>query len=92
MLSQIKFVHICFRFSDIREHVRHVEKAVATKEPRYMSRVIRGLVTVRRRLNQTILRKLLHGYLVSQTTIRDELTQFLDEVGTCLVNSYYLAR
>ncbi|KAJ8306815.1 hypothetical protein KUTeg_014899 [Tegillarca granosa] len=64
---------------DIREHIRHIEKAVSTKELRYMSRVIRGLVNVRRKLNHVILRKLLQGYMVSMATQRDELVGFLDE-------------
>ncbi|XP_064616098.1 LOW QUALITY PROTEIN: 26S proteasome non-ATPase regulatory subunit 3-like [Liolophura sinensis] len=66
---------------DIKEQVKHLEKSVSTKEPRFMSRVVRGLVPVRRRLNHTVLRKLLYGYMSSQvqTPQREELSAFLPE-------------
>ncbi|XP_060077817.1 26S proteasome non-ATPase regulatory subunit 3-like [Ylistrum balloti] len=64
---------------DIREHVRHIEKSVSTKEPRYLSRVMRGLVGIRRRLNPVVLRKLLNGYMVNQATQKEELLKFLAE-------------
>ncbi|CAG2202889.1 PSMD3 [Mytilus edulis] len=64
---------------DIKDYVRQIEKSVSAKEPRYMSRVMRSLVNVRRRLNQTILRKLFQGYLLTQAVQRDELIAFLDK-------------
>lgn len=71
--------------SDIKEYVRQIEKSVSSKEPRYMSRVMRSLVNVRRRLNQTILRKLFQGYLGTQAVQRDELIAFLDQVVNVLL-------
>ncbi|GFN94742.1 26S proteasome non-ATPase regulatory subunit 3-like [Plakobranchus ocellatus] len=63
---------------DIKEHVRHIEKAVSTKEPRFMSRVIRALVTVRRKLNPRILRSLMKGYFIASNVInKEELLPFL---------------
>ncbi|RUS91529.1 hypothetical protein EGW08_000750, partial [Elysia chlorotica] len=63
---------------DIKEHVRHIEKAVSTKEPRFMSRVIRALVTVRRKLNPRILRSLMKGYFIAPNVInKEELLPFL---------------
>ncbi|KAK0058684.1 26S proteasome non-ATPase regulatory subunit 3 [Biomphalaria pfeifferi] len=63
---------------DIREHVRHIEKAVSTKEPRFMSRVIRALVSVRRKLNPRILRSLMKGYFTAPNfTNKEELLPFL---------------
>lgn len=63
---------------DIREHVRDIEKAVATKEPRFMSRVIRALVSVRRKLNPRILRSLMKGYFTApNVTNKEELLPFL---------------
>jgi 26S proteasome regulatory subunit N3 len=32
---------------DIRQHIKHVEKAVSTKEPRFMSRALRAIITLR---------------------------------------------
>lgn len=47
-----------------------------------MSRVARGINSVRHRLNSNILRRLLQGYIQaqSQSAVRDELLSFLDEV------------
>ncbi|ESO86782.1 hypothetical protein LOTGIDRAFT_207043 [Lottia gigantea] len=67
---------------DIKEHVRHIEKAVATKEPRFMSRVIRGLVSIRRKLSSNILRKLIHGYYTASSQQKEDLTPFLIEPAT----------
>ncbi|XP_041371471.1 26S proteasome non-ATPase regulatory subunit 3-like [Gigantopelta aegis] len=63
---------------DIREHVRQIEKAVSTKEPRFMSRALRGLVTIRRKLSVKILRKLIQGYFTGQAQAsKDELFMYL---------------
>ncbi|PVD35684.1 hypothetical protein C0Q70_02647 [Pomacea canaliculata] len=63
---------------DIREQIRHIEKAVTTKEPRFVSRVIRSLVNTRRKLTARVLRRLINGYFTSSTAQRkEELTQFL---------------
>ncbi|KAK6180867.1 hypothetical protein SNE40_008843 [Patella caerulea] len=64
---------------DIKEQIRYIEKAVATKEPRFMSRVIRGLVSVRRKLSSNILRKLVHGYYTAASQQKEDLTPFLTE-------------
>lgn len=68
--------------SDIKEYVKYIEKAVSTKEPRFMSRVARGINSIRHRLNQNILRRLLQGYIQapSQSGVREDLMAFLDEV------------
>lgn len=73
---------------DIRENIRHIEKAVSTKEPRFMSRVMRALVNTRRKLSPNILRRLLNAYLVlpENAQCKEELVQFLleekDQNGT----------
>lgn len=66
---------------DIREYIKYIEKSVATKEPRYMLRVARGLNGIRNRINPTVLRRLLQGYIQAQVqaAIKDELLAFLDE-------------
>lgn len=71
-------------FLDIREHVRHIEKGVATKEPRFIYRAIRALVTVRRKLNPNVLRKALLGYHPASSTVKDPLIAYLGEVGNHL--------
>ena len=69
-------------FSDIRDYIKYIEKSVATKEPRYMLRVSRGLNSIRNRINPIVLRRLLQGYIQAQVqvAIKDELLGFLDEV------------
>merc|ERR1719187_544252 len=62
---------------DLRDHIRHVEKAVATKEPRFMSRALRALVPLRRKLNNNVLRRAINGYFTASTSSKDELLAFL---------------
>lgn len=66
---------------DIRDYVKYIEKSVSTKEPRYMARVTRGINSVRGRLNSSVLRRLLQGYIQAQAQsgVRDDLLAFLDE-------------
>ncbi|XP_045208073.1 26S proteasome non-ATPase regulatory subunit 3-like [Mercenaria mercenaria] len=66
---------------DVRDYVKYIEKSVSTKEPRFMSRVARGISSVRHRLNNNVLRRLLQGYIQAQAQagIRDDLLAFLDE-------------
>ncbi|CAI9734971.1 26S proteasome non-ATPase regulatory subunit 3-like [Octopus vulgaris] len=63
---------------DIKEQVKHIEKAVVTKEPRFMYRVIRALVSIRRRINHAVLRRLLMAYLGNQPAAQT-LCTFLEE-------------
>lgn len=64
---------------DIRDHVRHIEKSVSAKEPRFLARVMRSLVTTRRKLVPRVLRRLLNSYYTAQQAQRRELLQFLPE-------------
>jgi 26S proteasome regulatory subunit N3 len=73
---------------DIRQHVRHIEKAVSTKEPRFMSRALRALATLRKRLNSNVLRKSLSyhfppptantGAIVAKASPNSNLLEFLE--------------
>jgi len=67
---------------DIRQHIKHIEKAVSTKEPRFMSRALRALVTLRKKLNSVVLRKAIFGYFPVQSPARpnNPLLDFLEEV------------
>ncbi|CAF3522907.1 unnamed protein product [Rotaria sp. Silwood1] len=42
---------------DIKEQVRTIEKAVNSKEPRYILRVLRALASTRKRLNEDVIRR-----------------------------------
>lgn len=43
---------------EIRDHARQIEKAVVSKEPRFVLRVLRSLPNTRRKVNATVLRSL----------------------------------
>ncbi len=66
--------------TDIKEHVKQIEKAVSTKEPRFMSRALRALVTLRKKLNQNVLRIAIQGYFPNTSIPKDGLLDFLEEV------------
>jgi len=66
---------------DIRQHIKHIEKAVLTKEPRFMSRALRALVTLRKKLNSVVLRKAIFGYFPASSSAKpNSLLDFLEEV------------
>lgn len=48
---------------EIREQVRQIEKAVVTKESRFISRVLRQLPNTRRKLNYSILRNIVNSII-----------------------------
>lgn len=62
---------------DIKEQVRTIEKGVNAKEPRYILRVLRGLASTRKRLNEDVLRRLIHFYYGSLSNEREALIGFL---------------
>lgn len=67
--------------SDIREHVKQIEKAVSGKEPRFVLRALRALPSTSRRLNANVLHKALNGFFTSNASTRDFLLGFLEEVS-----------
>lgn len=64
---------------DIREQIRHIEKSVSTKEPRFMSRALRALVTIRRKLNHNVLCKSVNAFISPSSVRKEPLFGFLDE-------------
>ena len=68
--------------SDIKEQIKHIEKAVSTKEPRFMSRAIRAMVSIRRKLNPNVIRKAVQQYFATSTMPNGPagLLDFLEEV------------
>ena len=65
---------------DVREQVRHIEKGVSAKEPRFISRSLRALVNIRRKMNNNVLRKAFNGYH-GASTAKDPLLAYLTEVS-----------
>ena len=66
----------CFRKIDIKEQVRTIEKAVSSKEPRYILRVLRALASTRKRLNEDVIRRLILFYYGSNSSEREILLGF----------------
>ncbi|XP_034244232.1 probable 26S proteasome non-ATPase regulatory subunit 3 [Thrips palmi] len=65
--------------ADIREHARQIEKAVQTKEPRFLLRVLRSLPNTRRKLNSIVLRGIINGLFTFSSADRESLLVFVDE-------------
>lgn len=64
---------------DIKEHAKHIEKYVSTKETRFMLRVLRTLVSTRKKLNHKVLRKIITGFFTHSQPAKEGLLQFIDE-------------
>ncbi|VDM34708.1 unnamed protein product [Hydatigera taeniaeformis] len=64
---------------DIRDQIRYIEKAVATKELHFMTRVLRGIVPIRRKLNSNVLRGLVYTYFAPQSQQWNYFMEFLPE-------------
>ncbi|VEL26883.1 unnamed protein product, partial [Protopolystoma xenopodis] len=63
----------------IQEQIRYIEKAISTKEPHYMMRVLRSISAIRKKLNYYVLRSLVQGYYPSPSPHKDYFTEFLPE-------------
>lgn len=64
---------------DIKEHARHIEKAALTKEPRFVLRVLRTLMSTRRKLNPSILRRVIQAFYPNSAKEREALLAFVEE-------------
>jgi hypothetical protein len=80
LIFQIKFL------LDIKEQVRTIEKAVSSKEPRYILRVLRALATTRKRLNEDVIRRLILFYYGSNLSEREILLGFAQSVSQVCLN------
>lgn len=72
---------ILWRPADIKEHVKQIEKAVSGKEPRFVLRALRALPSTSRRLNTNVVNKTICGFFTNNSTTRDFLLSFLEEVS-----------
>ncbi|CAF4424849.1 unnamed protein product [Rotaria socialis] len=72
---------------DIKEQVRTIEKAVNSKEPRFILRVLRALATTRKRLNEDVVRRLVCFYYGSNTSEREILLGFIQPVSQVYFDS-----
>lgn len=79
---QIIFLFSFIRFYvDIKQQIRLIEKGVLLKDSRFIQRVVRSLTTIRKRLNNSVLRRLVNIY-VSQPNFasRDSLLKVANEL------------
>lgn len=61
----------------MKNAMQTIEKAVSTKESRYMSRVIRQVTKLRRMLSKPVLTKTLETYISAESAVREQLAGFL---------------
>lgn len=64
---------------EIREHCKQIDKAVASKEPRFILRVLRSLPNTRRKLNPIVLRALA-AQLYPVGAERESIQVFLEDL------------
>lgn len=64
---------------EIREHTRQIEKAVQSKEPRFILRVLRSLPATRRKLDAPVLRAVVSSLYAHSPADKDALLAFVEE-------------
>lgn len=67
---------------DIREQVKNIEKAVSSKEPRFITRALRSIVTLRRKLNNSVLRRSISAYFPGLPATPSALLEYLEPPKT----------
>ena len=63
---------------EIREHLKQIDKAVSSKEPRFILRVLRSLPNTRRKLNANVLRTLAN-HIYPAGAEREAILVFVEE-------------
>lgn len=63
---------------EIREHIKQIDKAVSSKEPRFILRVLRSLPSTRRKLNGNVLRTLAN-HVYPAGAEREAMLVFVEE-------------
>jgi 26S proteasome regulatory subunit N3 len=70
---------------EIREHVKQIDKAVSSKEPRFILRVLRSLPNTRRKLTAVVLRSLANQ--IYPAAERDAILVFVEEASSAELES-----
>lgn len=65
---------------EIREHLKQIDKAVSSKEPRFILRVLRSLPNTRRKLNANVLRTLAN-HIYPAGAEREAILVFVEEAS-----------
>jgi 26S proteasome regulatory subunit N3 len=63
--------------AELKIAMQTIEKAVSTKESRYMSRVIRQVTKLRRMLSKPVLTKTVETYIAADSAVREQLVGYL---------------
>jgi 26S proteasome regulatory subunit N3 len=63
---------------DIREHAKLIEKSMLSKEPRFLNRALRSLLSLRKKLNPEVLKLAINACCQSEYQGRKELLSFVD--------------
>lgn len=77
---------ILFFMTDIRDQCRSIERGEQSKEPRYVARVLRSLITTRKKLNSNVLQKLVSAYF-SAISLAEVKEALLKHISSSLVPS-----
>jgi 26S proteasome regulatory subunit N3 len=64
---------------DVREQLKLIERGVSQKEQRYISRALRSLPSLRKKLNDNVMRRLVSLLLPQASPVRETLLQYLTE-------------
>lgn len=78
-------------FDDVKENVKSIEKGIQQKENRYLIRVMRTIFSIRKRLNDSILKRVLNNYYTTQNAQVDKefLLSFIDTQSSVAVIFYF---
>eukprot|EP00802_Teleaulax_amphioxeia_P006148 Tamp_06152.p1 GENE.Tamp_06152~~Tamp_06152.p1 ORF type:complete len:547 (+),score=192.71 Tamp_06152:68-1642(+) len=63
--------------TELKSAMQTIEKAVSTKESRYMSRVIRQVTKLRRMLSKPVLTQTVETYIAADSAVREQLVGYL---------------
>lgn len=64
---------------DIRENIRQIERGVMTKESRFVTRILRSILTIRKDLNSNVLMSIINGFYTHSATEKEFMVSFFDE-------------
>lgn len=64
---------------DIRENIRQIERGVTSKESRFIIRILRSILTIRRELNSNILMSVINGFYTHSTVEKEFMLSFFEE-------------
>lgn len=65
--------------NDIRENIRQIERGVTTKETRFITRILRSILTIRKDLNSNILMSVVNGFYTHSVFEKEFMLSFFDE-------------